>query len=335
MHILVYEYLTGGGHNGNPCASLIEEGERMVMALVRDLLHLPEHTVTLIRDARLNPCPFDDHRLKLLWVQPHEDPEVLLSRSLVNVDAVWPIAPETGGCLAAICALIERHGKRLLTTPTEGVLLATSKSRTLKSLAQHGVPIVPTLVLENPGFKAEWDYPWVFKIDDGVGCEDTFIIQGPYEQRMFDEKEDSRTWVAQPLLEGEALSLSGIFYQGEGRLLCCNRQNIRQTQEGFRLLGITVHARPDPEGIFKALLSRVARALPSLWGFAGIDFILGPEGPKVLEINPRLTSAYPGIRAATELNPAALVLALAQHHALPLLPEPLPGAPVELNWSLN
>lgn len=333
MHILVYEYLTGGGRNGDPSASLIREGECMVTALVRDLLSLPEHSVSLLRDARLTSFPLQDERLQLISIQPHEEPQERMARALAAVDAVWPIAPETQGCLATLCQCVEAQGKQLLTTPSKGVILASSKEKTLRILEQHGVPVVPTRPWESLRPNVNWDYPWVFKVDDGVGCEDTIIIRGPEDRDHFAKNRSQKSWLAQPLLEGNALSLSGIFMGGEGRLLCCNLQNIQQSQNSFKLVGITVNARPDPQGTFERLLSQVARALPTLWGFAGIDLILGPQGPKVLEVNPRLTSAYPGIRPATGYNPAALVLELAQNQRLPSLPETGPGIPVQLDWS--
>lgn len=335
MHILVYEFLTGGGLKGDPDGHLVEEGERMAIALVKDLLRIPEHSVTLFRDSRLRPCPLNDARLKLIWVDPQEDPEALLLNALGDVDAVWPIAPESDGCLAGICHIIETQNKLLLSTPTEGVLLAGSKEATLKRLAQKGVPVVPSRPLESLGLTHPWNYPWVFKIDDGVGCEDTIIIHGPDDQRRFMEKKDARNWLAQPLLEGEALSLSGIFYQGEARLLCCNQQRMIQSQEGFTLSGITVNATSDSKGVYQELLTKIAQAIPALWGFAGVDLILGSEGPKVLEINPRLTSAYSGINPATGLNPAGLVLELAQKHTLPFFSKKQPGFPVTIDWSSN
>ncbi len=335
MHILVYEYLTGGGLNGNPPAALIVEGERMVIALIRDLLLIPGVTVTVLRDTRLAPYPRPDDRLQVLWIQPDEAPEERLARALDTVDAVWPIAPETHGCLASICQRIEAHGTCLLTTPATGVALTASKQKTLDRLEQCGIPVVPTRDLESLRLHEAWDYPWVFKIDDGVGCEDTVIIRGPEDRDRFMANKFNGAWLAQPLLNGDALSLSGLFHKGEGRLLCCNHQNIRQSEAGFQLLGISVNARPDLEGILGDLLDRVAQAIPTLWGFAGIDLLFGPHGPKVLEVNPRLTSAYPGIRRAKSWNPAALVLDLAQNHVLPSLPSIQPGMTVELDWSLT
>jgi predicted ATP-grasp superfamily ATP-dependent carboligase len=66
------------------------------------------------------------------------------------------------------------------------------------------------------------------------------------------------------------------------------------------------------------LTKEIAEALPGLWGYVGIDFIENHElGPLVLEINPRLTSSYAGIRQATGINVAEQILRL--RHADPVL----------------
>ena len=53
----------------------------------------------------------------------------------------------------------------------------------------------------------------------------------------------------------------------------------------------------------------IAHALPGLWGFVGVDLILDPQ-PRVLEINPRLTTSYVGLREAYGINPATWLLTL-------------------------
>ena len=51
-------------------------------------------------------------------------------------------------------------------------------------------------------------------------------------------------------------------------------------------------------------------AIPGLWGYVGVDLMLAKEGPVVLEINPRLTTSYCGLRRALGINTAAMVLDL-------------------------
>jgi predicted ATP-grasp superfamily ATP-dependent carboligase len=63
----------------------------------------------------------------------------------------------------------------------------------------------------------------------------------------------------------------------------------------------------------------------------GVDLVETSDGPVVLEVNPRLTTSYCGLRTARGLNPAALVMGLLSGGR----PEPLPsaivaGAPAEI-----
>jgi len=47
----------------------------------------------------------------------------------------------------------------------------------------------------------------------------------------------------------------------------------------------------------------VVQALPGLRGLVGVDYIQTKDGPVVLEINPRATTSYAGLRAAMAQNP--------------------------------
>jgi predicted ATP-grasp superfamily ATP-dependent carboligase len=59
------------------------------------------------------------------------------------------------------------------------------------------------------------------------------------------------------------------------------------------------------------LAQKVARALPGLRGFVGVDLVWHPsQGPVAIEVNPRVTSAYVGLSAHLQRSLAAEVLAL-------------------------
>jgi predicted ATP-grasp superfamily ATP-dependent carboligase len=96
------------------------------------------------------------------------------------------------------------------------------------------------------------------------------------------------------------------------------------------LTGLQVNAWPDTEGRLTGLAARIADAVPSLWGYVGVDLVLTADGPVVLEINPRLTTSYAGIRRALQVNVAAMVLGLLEgdDHAIPCGPGGL--TPVEI-----
>ena len=88
---------------------------------------------------------------------------------------------------------------------------------------------------------------------------------------------------------------------------------------------------PGPPGI-RASIALVRRSPPrsrASWGYVGVDFLLGAEGPLVLEVNPRLTTSYCALPAALGRNVAAMALELRRSGELPAQ-RPWSGKVVEL-----
>lgn len=310
MKILIIEYITGGGCINEPLpGSLALEGNTMLMALVNDLAALePVEQIIVPRDSRL-ACPDTQAQctpIEWRWVNSAEQRDCVWDRAMLQCDAVWPIAPETGGILESVCIDIQRAGKILFNSPPRAVRLAASKKATAKQLEQHGIAVVPTFSL-GP-FDGEFLPPWVIKPDDGVGCEGSRVVDNQAELSKL--KESAADLVIQPYLDGETVSLSVLFDRGNAQLLSCNRQYIRRSNGQFSLSGCLVNGVDDATGRFQRLAERIAKACPDLWGYAGIDLILNAGEPLVLEINPRLTTSYAGLREAAGINPAEMVLEL-------------------------
>jgi predicted ATP-grasp superfamily ATP-dependent carboligase len=283
----------------------------MLAALTRDLAEHPATKLTILRDERLS---LDSPGASTVPVPPRQF-EAVWRAQLSCCDAVWPIAPETGGILERLCRDVESAGKVLLTSPSAAVRLAASKLETIRRLERHGLPVVPTLSLE------EWRrarfHPCVFKPDDGVGCDGAFV--GDAEESAENDHDDfgSADWIVQPFLEGEPISLSILFARGEARLLSCNRQCVHRARNRFRLEACEVNAFFDTDGSWQDLAAGIAAALPELWGYAGVDLILTTKGPRLLEVNPRLTTSYAGLYQALGENPAVQVLRLHETGRLP------------------
>jgi predicted ATP-grasp superfamily ATP-dependent carboligase len=328
---LVFEYITGGGLLAEPLPpGLAREGGLMLEALLRDLADIPGVRPVALRDARLAAPPELAGRVEWLWLSQGDDAEQRFREQITLADAVWPIAPETGGILENLCALVEAAGKPLLTSPAAAVRLTASKLDTLNRLGKHNVSAIPTAPLVVPplggdcaaidrlkaGLRAD-DAPLVMKPDDGVGCEGTRIIATPDEWQAFLDHPPAGSYIAQPLLDGEALSFSALFATGRAYLLTCNRQHIVRRDGGFTLTGCGVNAAHEWRQEFESLAENIAAALPELWGYAGVDVIRSERGLTVLEVNPRLTTSYAGLRGALGVNPAALVLNLWQQGCLP------------------
>lgn len=156
------------------------------------------------------------------------------------------------------------------------------------------------------------------KPDDGVGCEGSRILETKSEwQAWVTAIGDPTGYVVQPLVEGEPLSLSALFCHGKARLLSCNRQRIDRSRGGFSLRGCEVGAIRTSLSAYEDLANKLAEALPELWGYVGVDVLRCEQELKVLEVNPRLTTSYAGLRQFLGFNPAALVLDLWRSGRLP------------------
>jgi predicted ATP-grasp superfamily ATP-dependent carboligase len=315
MKILVFEYVTGGGLGAEPLPPrLAREGGLMLEALVRDLAAIPEVRPVVLRDGRLPVPPGLEQAAEWVELAPASPWEPVFRSHAASCAAVWPIAPETGGLLENLCRIVAALNPALLSSPADTVRIAASKADTARRLAAAGVPVVPTALFD-PARPPR--FPAVVKPDDGVGCEGTRIIATAEDWRPLEPGGPEGPWVVQPWVDGEALSLSALFGGGRARLLAVNRQSVVRDSGGFRLQACVVNAVPDESGRFRDLADQVAAALPGLWGYAGIDLIRSGRDSQVLEVNPRLTTSYAGLRRALRLNPAALVLDLWRTGRLP------------------
>ncbi len=298
MRVLVLEYVTAGGMRRETVPpSLAAEASLIRDAMLADLAALPSPPEILTTcDERL-PIP------GAIPVGLHASAWVLWRTLADEADLIWPVAPETGGILADLVRMLAATGKPVLASTPEAILIATSKLETARRLAQAGVPHIPTYPLadapEIPGAR-------ITKPDDGAGCDATFL----WPAGVPATPEATEGVVIQPYVAGEAASLSVLVVAGEARLLCVNRQHITVRDGRLSLSGLTVGAQAD-DGRLAALAREVVAACPGLDGFIGIDIILTETGPVVVEINPRLTTAYAGLRQALGLNPATLLPALA------------------------
>ena len=144
---------------------------------------------------------------------------------------------------------------------------------------------------------------------DGVGCMNSFLIKNQQEFEALTASIDKEKYIIQPHIQGDKTSLSCLFKQGRGWLLCANRQHFRLINKRYHLTGITVNFTSELSG-YMPLVNTLANAMPRLWGYVGIDLIETETEILVLEINPRLTTSFAGIHDALGINCANAVLDL-------------------------
>ncbi len=289
----------------------------MLQALLADLAAISGCTVCATRDARLPPLP--EGIMQTPVTAGCADVWMLWEAGMRQADAVWPIAPESGGVLERLCRLAVAHGKRLLGSTPQAVALAASKRATAAVLAAHGVAVLPTFLPE--ALPQGSDGPWVAKPDDGAGCGDTRWFADPAALHAWLQQGGRHaSHVVQPYWPGVPASLSMLCRDGQAWLLSCNRQDVRLHDGAFTFHGCVVGGMAARAGEFGVLATAVAAAMPGLAGHVGVDVIVGDHGVRVLEVNPRLTTSYAGLHRALGVNPARLALDLLYNEHFPCLP---------------
>ncbi len=276
----------------------------MLRALLRDLAALPEVELLTTRDQRLPPLP---EAVRVEPVADGADTWTVWRRCIDWAEAVWPIAPETDGVLERLSRLVLDQQRVLLGCRPEAVALTASKLATARHLAEAGLSMVTTVPLgaEIPPSQ----HGWVIKPDDGVGGEGHYFADREKLLAWRGQQTGGNT-VMQPFLPGVPASLSMLCDRGQAVLLACNQQLVKVAGEGLCFSGVRVNGLAQHRGTLEPLAQQVVAAIPGLWGYAGVDLVLTETGPVIIEVNPRLTTAYAGLAEAMGRNPAALVLDL-------------------------
>jgi predicted ATP-grasp superfamily ATP-dependent carboligase len=302
MHIFVYEYLCAGGAVATS-ASLAVEGWAMLAALVEDFHRLPGVIVeTMLGRAGLTlPDGVAVHRV-------NEGEEEALFHCLAGAaDRTLVVAPEFDDILATRLHWVEEaDGRSLNCTPT-AVVLTGDKLLLGEHLHQCGVPTPATTT---------HSFPAVCKPRCGAGSQATFLVRDGDELQQA-VKEAGNGWagdlIVQPFIPGEAVSVG--FLIGPGRRLAMPAAAQHLSTDGrFRYLGGSLPLDPQRNARATRLAVRAVDAVEGMSGYVGVDVVLGttPDGDAVIEINPRLTTSYVGLRALARFNLAEALLAVVE-----------------------
>lgn len=320
--IFVYESLTGGGllatgDQPNAHSSLLAEGKAMVAALAGDFVAAaPANKVTCLRDRRLAPWRPADCRV--LDVSEFVEHAEAVDRLAAEADWTVVIAPEIGGALAERCRRVAAAGGRLLGPACSLIELASDKHATAEFLSACGVP-APAGVFHASGepWPRDFAYPAVWKPLDGAGSQGVLYVPGP-DAPLAPSTQAGRLERFSPGVPASVALLCGPG--GLQFALPPCRQ--RLSEDGrFQYLGGELPLAPEMARRAQALAERAVAKLPGALGYLGVDLVLGESadgaGDAVIEINPRLTTSYIGLRAACERNLAEAMLHVAQGGALP------------------
>ena len=328
MRLLIYEWITGGGLVGSEGAlpeSLLREGLAMVQAVAADAAGAEaiQHWAVL-RDLRLPHLAAAG--AEVIEVASRSEHDAALEDLASQADGVLVVAPEIDGVLLRTVSRLESIGAKLVSPSSRFVAVAGDKELTANALSSAGVPTPPAIRIEpDEALPPSFKYPAVLKPLDGAGSQDTHVIAHAFD------RPPAYAWPRrlERYIPGVAVSVAAIGVAGgEAIALPPCRQRLSVDGKLSYLGGSTPLAGGLAERAASLAMQAIA-ALPPLVGWAGVDLVLGddPDGSLdvVIEVNPRLTTSYVGLRRVVRGGLVAAMVAAArgERPRLEIDPRPL------------
>jgi len=312
MQVFLYEFATGGGFSSSrepPSGPLLAEGKAMIQALTADFSALPDVEVVTTRDSRL-PA-FHAPTCRVTEIASPSEERISIQQLAAAADWTLLIAPETANALFDRARLIESAVGRLLSPSSELIKIAASKQATANLLDRAGVPapkgrMLPRDAKDLPhGFQ----FPVVIKPLDGCASQGVRLIRSATDwPDLDDDIADMRVEEFIPGLPASVAILCGPA--GNHALPACEQH--LSSDGKFKYLGGRLPLAPDLDDRARRLALAAIQALPQPLGYVGVDLVLGDAtggtSDHVIEINPRLTTSYVGLRRLARENLAAATL---------------------------
>ena len=323
--IFIYEYVTGGGMLATPPdklpPSLPREGAAMLAALAADFAAVPGVEVVAMRDDRVGVHAQVSGRQVFSGVTPEAERRQL--RELAAAcDWTIVIAPEIGGQLLDRCRMAIDCGGRLLGPDVEIVGLLADKQRACEWLRDKNVPVpfgIPLAAGER--LPANFRWPAVLKPRDGAGSQGLRLVRELPALASALEGLDTPARLEE-YRPGIAASVALLGGPAARAMLTPCFQRI-SADGWFSYQGGSLPLPGALELRAIRLAEQVSAALPPWRGYLGIDLVLGPDpggaDDCVIEVNPRLTTSYVGLRVAYASNLALAMLDIAEGRGFALV----------------
>jgi len=270
----------------------------------------------------------------------HEYPEEQRFRELARAaDYTLVIAPEFDDILWTRCRWVEEAGGKLLGPSADAVKRTGDKLRLARHLMDHGVPTPPVVrsqksevrsqkseVRSQRRYNTDLGFPAVWKPRYGAGSQATFLVHTAAELAACADQARTEGWrgesILQPFVPGLPASVALLLGPRQQMALLPGEQTL-STEGRFRYHGGTLPLPPQLGERAIELAWKAVRAVPGLQGYMGVDLVLGEasDGSQdwVIEINPRLTTSYVGLRALAETNLAEAMLRIVAGSEVPCL----------------
>ena len=331
MRLLVYEHVSGGGFADEVIsASVLSEGLGMLATLISDFKAAGHSVITTLdsRIAKLNPPIAADN---LVPVTSSQEAQTNLQKISEQADVAYIIAPETDGLLQILVELVEQTGIASLNCPAGAIEKVSEKAVFYDFMKERGLSLPETMMFSvaddldeiKKAFRDRLNFPLIVKPSNGVSCCGLSVAKNENQLASAVNKikteSSSEHFLVQELIIGAAASVSLLSTGNDAAAISLNRQEVTlempETPSNYSG-GWVPFDHPIQAEAFE-LAEKLVKFFPDLRGYLGVDFVLTENEAVVVEVNPRLTTSYVGLRQVVNFNPAQAILNAALKCELP------------------
>lgn len=297
MRIFIYEFLTAQGIGQAPDSAehgMYLEGRAMRGAVLEDFSRIPETEAFAFPDDA-SPVSREAFEVRCK-----------------NSDWTILIAPAFDGCLHELAESVQRVGGRLLGPSLDTIALTSDKFELFNHWRRHRIATPATSEREPTGCEA---FPIVWKPRDGAGSTLTFKLNSAQDvarAKAVVEAENQRgPMIVQEYVPGQAASIAFVCGPQDNVPLLPASQALSEDGR-YSYLGGEIPISPKLARRAIELGQLAIDSFPGLMGYVGIDLVLGraEDGSQdyAIEVNPRLTTSYVGLRKLANFNCAEAML---------------------------
>lgn len=295
MRLFIYEFAVaqGGLLPGGLDNPIIQEGQAMLTALLTDVAKIKGCQTTVMTAGDL-PLPTCANVVAVGDLQQHDR---AFQRLCQECDTTIIVAPEFENHLFGLTLLAEQAGAKLASCSSKSIELTADKFALSRYLREAGINCPRNWRIGDA--PRDLAFPLIAKPRFGAGSWRVQLVHSTDELTSLPD--DTLLEEYHP---GFACSVSVLCDEDRHFILppCEQRFEVGgYTYAG----GVTPIKRRYAERAV-SLASNVIRNLPPLRGYIGIDLSLGesPDGKVdyVIEVNPRLTTSYIGLRKLCRNN---------------------------------
>ncbi len=330
--IFIFEFVSGGGFNKIKIPiSLFCEGYGMLRSIIMDFKSLNFEISTML-DYRILQLSNFLHADELGIVRKMDSFLRKFKTKVKECKYVFIIAPESSNLLYKLTKIVKKSNCILLSTNLEGIRLGMSKFNTYCFFKGNKTTAPRTYLIPRRKKQLDIDFilqkfkilkqPIVIKPEDGVGAESIYYFETQHQIKHFFQEfsykvASGRNFIMQEFIEGKDLSVSMIgtpyFTDSQNEnpfLLGINVQDVDIKNSNY---SSEYHGGYTPIENYQKIQNNLKSVLDKInfsefSGYFGIDIIRTTDSKfYFIEINPRLTTSYIGLRNVINQNPAKLI----------------------------